>query len=378
MHLIQLRRPLQRAAVSGCQQLTPLVRTSSFTERFAKLRLDVASGNAAVEGRRYASVKAQGAYRLTNKKTIPKKLGAKKTGDQYVIPGNIIYKQRGTIWHAGENTIIGRDHTIHAAVAGYVKYYRDPQRHPKRQYIGVVFDKADRLPYPVGAPRKRKVGLVAGPRKEIAPVEPTAIGPSGIPLMVTRHQQTQVSETPSTVTATATSVEVTEPAGETPRTFKDGNSVIAALMEEKLRARKLYDAKRRELRAKREEELRERQGTRVFRLQDNYAYRETNWEIGRLVGDAGVVQGTENTSSRKRKFRNRRRRRNTVYSTIKQNALEKVERRDEYRKFVVAKRLQRAAHEAEIKAKMAKGEKVAMDGKTKKTDGKAKDKKVKA
>jgi len=83
MQSIQLRRPLQRAAVSisGCQlQLTPAVRTSSLTEHFAQLRIDGASANVAVQGRRYASVKAQGAYRLTNKKTIPKKLGAKKTG----------------------------------------------------------------------------------------------------------------------------------------------------------------------------------------------------------------------------------------------------------------------------------------------------------
>jgi len=82
MHLIQLRRPFQRAAVNGCRQLTPVVQSSllSLSQRFAQLRIDVALGNTAVQGRRYASVKSQGAYRLTNKKTIPKKLGAKKTG----------------------------------------------------------------------------------------------------------------------------------------------------------------------------------------------------------------------------------------------------------------------------------------------------------
>lgn len=37
-------------------------------------------GNGVVEGRRYASVKSQGAYRIPNKKTIGKKLGAKKSG----------------------------------------------------------------------------------------------------------------------------------------------------------------------------------------------------------------------------------------------------------------------------------------------------------
>lgn len=281
---------------------------------------------------------------------------------------------------------MGRDHTIHAAVAGYVKYYRDPQRHPKRQYIGVVFDKADRLPRPPGAPRKRKVGLVAGPRKEIEPIEPTAIGPSGIPLMVTRHETSRITETATSVTAETTSVEVTQTVVETPRkladlsrTFKEPSSVIAALAEEKYRARKAYDAKRKELRAKREEELSERQGTRIFRLQDNYAYRETNWEIGRLVGDPGMVQGTEKAESRKRKFRNRRGKRNNAYRALRQSAAEKVERREEYRKFVAAKRALRAAQEAEFKAKRARGELDGKEGgKAKKSDAKAKDKKVKA
>jgi hypothetical protein len=50
-------------------------------DRFANLRIaSPMAANAAVEGRRYATVKAQGAYKLKDKKTIPKKLGAKKTG----------------------------------------------------------------------------------------------------------------------------------------------------------------------------------------------------------------------------------------------------------------------------------------------------------
>ncbi len=41
--------------------------------------------NAAVEGRRNASVKAQGAYKLKKKKTLPKKLGCKKTGGMCLV-----------------------------------------------------------------------------------------------------------------------------------------------------------------------------------------------------------------------------------------------------------------------------------------------------
>jgi len=80
MHILHLRRPLQRAAVSGCMQLAPIVRTASLSERFAQFRINAGTGNAAVEGCRYASVKSQGAYRIKNKKTLPKKMGAKRTG----------------------------------------------------------------------------------------------------------------------------------------------------------------------------------------------------------------------------------------------------------------------------------------------------------
>ncbi|KAH8733986.1 ribosomal L27 protein-domain-containing protein [Ilyonectria robusta] len=140
--------------------------------------------NALVQGRRHASVKTQGAYRKKSKRGIPKKLGAKRTGDQFVIPGNILYKQRGTHWWPGENCIMGRDHTIHAMATGYVKYYRDPIRHPDRKYIGVVFNKADTLPYPVHAETKRKLNKTVF---TIKPAEPKPeLSPSGIPFQVTR------------------------------------------------------------------------------------------------------------------------------------------------------------------------------------------------
>lgn len=84
MHLARLQRPLQRAAASTARPLSAVLRpttTTSLEERFAHLRLSSPNtSNAVVEGRRYASVKSQGAYKLKSKKTIPKKMGAKKTG----------------------------------------------------------------------------------------------------------------------------------------------------------------------------------------------------------------------------------------------------------------------------------------------------------
>lgn len=81
---------------------------------------------------------------------------------------------------------MGRDHTIHAMATGYVKYYRDPARHPDRKYIGVVFDKADVLPYPRHAERKRRLGMTTHAIRA-APESP-ALSPSGIPVEVRRRQ----------------------------------------------------------------------------------------------------------------------------------------------------------------------------------------------
>ena len=53
-----------------------------------------------------------------------KRLGVKRFGGEYVIPGNIIVRQRGTKFHAGENVGIGKDHTIFAKVEGVVVFER--------------------------------------------------------------------------------------------------------------------------------------------------------------------------------------------------------------------------------------------------------------
>lgn len=78
-----------------------------------------------------------------------------------MIPGNIIFRQRGTHWFPGDNCGMGRDHTIYATQAGYVKFYRDPARHPKRQFIGVVFERNQTLPQPLNAVRRRRLGMLA-------------------------------------------------------------------------------------------------------------------------------------------------------------------------------------------------------------------------
>ncbi|KAI1078681.1 ribosomal L27 protein-domain-containing protein [Whalleya microplaca] len=182
MRIAQLHRPVV-AAAANLSRIAPPTTLRQLQESLGQLRIGL--NNAAVEGRRHAAVKSQGMYKLRDSSTIPKKLGAKKSGDSYVIPGNIIYKQRGTIWFPGENCGMGRDHTIFAKATGYVKYYKDPAKHPKRQYIGVVFDKADKLPYLPHAMRKRRLNMTASPIPPPQPEPP--LSASGIPNQVVRQ-----------------------------------------------------------------------------------------------------------------------------------------------------------------------------------------------
>ncbi|MEX0429983.1 50S ribosomal protein L27 [Spiribacter insolitus] len=53
-----------------------------------------------------------------------KRLGVKRFGGQAVIAGNILVRQRGTHFHAGENVGIGNDHTLFAKVDGQVVFAR--------------------------------------------------------------------------------------------------------------------------------------------------------------------------------------------------------------------------------------------------------------
>jgi len=52
------------------------------------------------------------------------RLGIKIFGGQTASPGNILVRQRGTKFHAGQNVYMGRDHTLHASIEGVVTFTR--------------------------------------------------------------------------------------------------------------------------------------------------------------------------------------------------------------------------------------------------------------
>ena len=51
-----------------------------------------------------------------------KRLGVKVYGGEAVVPGNIIVRQRGTEFHAGDNVGMGKDHTLFAKSEGRVQF----------------------------------------------------------------------------------------------------------------------------------------------------------------------------------------------------------------------------------------------------------------
>lgn len=59
-----------------------------------------------------------------NRDSRSKRLGVKVFGNQEVVPGNIIIRQRGTKVHPGNGTLLGRDFTIMALIKGKVQFYK--------------------------------------------------------------------------------------------------------------------------------------------------------------------------------------------------------------------------------------------------------------
>ena len=50
------------------------------------------------------------------------RLGVKRFGGENCLAGNILVRQHGTKWHAGDNVGVGRDFTLFALIDGRVEY----------------------------------------------------------------------------------------------------------------------------------------------------------------------------------------------------------------------------------------------------------------
>jgi len=74
-----------------------------------------------------ATKKAGGSSR-NGRDSAGRRLGAKRSDGQAVIPGNIIYRQRGTKIFPGKNVGIGKDHTLFALTSGKVEFISKKDR----------------------------------------------------------------------------------------------------------------------------------------------------------------------------------------------------------------------------------------------------------
>ena len=80
-----------------------------------------------------AHKKGQGSVK-NGRDSKSKRLGVKKFGNQTVVAGNILIRQRGTKWVPGRNVGMGKDHTLFALEAGAVAFRKKANG---RTYVSV-------------------------------------------------------------------------------------------------------------------------------------------------------------------------------------------------------------------------------------------------
>jgi large subunit ribosomal protein L27 len=83
-----------------------------------------------------AHKKAGGSSR-NGRDSAGQRLGVKMFGGQKIEGGNVIVRQRGTKFYAGENVGMGKDHTLFAKCDGQVTFREGFKR---RTYVSVLTD----------------------------------------------------------------------------------------------------------------------------------------------------------------------------------------------------------------------------------------------
>jgi large subunit ribosomal protein L27 len=97
-----------------------------------------------------------------------KRLGVKLFGGELALAGNILVRQRGTRYHAGENVYMGKDFTLHAAIDGTVQYRK---RRLNRTFVSILpLDGVEETVAPA-KPKKKVAAPAPEPVVEEAPAE---------------------------------------------------------------------------------------------------------------------------------------------------------------------------------------------------------------
>jgi large subunit ribosomal protein L27 len=80
--------------------------------------------------------KKAGGSTKNGRESQSKRLGVKKFGGEQVLAGNILVRQRGTPYRAGENVGVGTDHTLFALKDGRVQFKKKGA--DRRTFISVL------------------------------------------------------------------------------------------------------------------------------------------------------------------------------------------------------------------------------------------------
>ena len=68
------------------------------------------------------ATKVSGGSTRNGRDSNAKRLGVKRFGGQFVKTGEIIVRQRGTVFRPGPGVGVGRDHTLFAKMEGLVEF----------------------------------------------------------------------------------------------------------------------------------------------------------------------------------------------------------------------------------------------------------------
>ena len=80
--------------------------------------------------------KKAGGSTKNGRESQSKRLGVKKFGGERVHAGNILVRQRGTPYRAGDNVGVGTDHTLFALKSGRVEFRKKGA--DKRTFVSVL------------------------------------------------------------------------------------------------------------------------------------------------------------------------------------------------------------------------------------------------
>ncbi len=146
-----------------------------------------------------------------------KRLGVKMFGGQTVSAGNILVRQRGTRFHAGENVYIGKDYTLHASVAGTVVFRR---QRLNRTFVSIQ-------PFEVATAAPKKEAVQAKPVAQAAPVIEEVAAPVVEEVAAPVIEEVAAPAAPAVAAPAAKAVSITLPSGK--KIKKDDLKVIEGI-----------------------------------------------------------------------------------------------------------------------------------------------------